>query len=45
MKNEYLPNFVPTSDEELVSAVYAAAMKINEEKKVTSCFNAAGISP
>jgi len=45
MKNEYLPNFVPTSDEELVSAVYVAAMKINEEKKVTSCFNAAGIPP
>jgi len=45
MKNEYLPNFVPTSDEELGSAVYAAAMKINKEKKVLSCFKTAGILP
>ena len=42
MKNEYLSNFVPTSDEELGSAVYAAAMKINEEKKILACFNTAG---
>jgi hypothetical protein len=45
MKNEYLPNFVPTSDEELVAEVYAAAMKINEEEKIVSCFNTAGIEP
>jgi transposase len=45
MKNEYLPNFVPISDEELVSEVYAVAMKINEEKKIDSCFNTAGIEP
>jgi len=43
MKNEYLPNFVPRTDGELVDAVDAAAMKNNEEKKVMSCFNAAGI--
>ena len=45
MKNEYLPNFVPRTDGELVDAVDAAAMKNNEEKKVMSCFNAAGIPP
>ena len=45
MKNEDLPNFVPTMDEELVSAVYAAAMKINDKKKIHSCFNNAGSVP
>jgi transposase len=45
MKNEYLPNFVPTTDEELVAAVDAAAKRINEEKQVASCFNIAGIPP
>jgi transposase len=43
MKNEYLSNFVPTSDEELTAAVCAAAMKINEKKKIDACFNTAGI--
>ena len=45
MKNEYLPNFVPTTDEELVAAVDSAAERINEEQQITSCFNIAGIPP
>jgi len=44
MKREYLPNFVPMTDEELVSAVDSAAMRINEEKQVSACFNFAGIT-
>ena len=43
MKNVYLPNFVPTSDEELVRETMAAAMKINEEKQLTACFKQAKI--
>jgi len=45
MKNEYLPNFVPTTDEELVAAVDSAAERINEEQQITACFNIAGIPP
>jgi transposase len=45
MKNVYLPNFVPTTDEELVSNVYAAAMRINEEHQLPSCFKNAALPP
>jgi len=45
MKNVYLSNFVPTSDEELTSTVHAAAMRINEEHFLPSCFDHAGIMP
>jgi transposase len=41
MKNVSLPNFVPTSDAELVENVLAAAMRINEEHLVTSFFKQA----
>ena len=44
MKNVSLPNFVPTADEELVREVMAAAMTINEEKKIPACFKQAGIA-
>jgi putative transposase len=45
MKNVYLPNFVPTSDEELTREVMKAAKKINEEKQIHACFKQAKISP
>jgi hypothetical protein len=45
MKNGYLPNFVPTTDEELVEAVEEAASRINEEKLLNACFKVAGITP
>jgi transposase len=45
MKNDYLPNFVPTTDEELVMAVNSAASRINKEKQLNACFNVAGIPP
>ena len=45
MKNIYLPNFVPTTDEELVLNVHAAAMRINDERQLSSCFKHANISP
>jgi transposase len=45
MKNDYLPNFVPTTDEELIDAVEAAARRINEEKKLIACFNVASMPP
>ena len=45
MKNEYLPNFVPTTEEELVSVVAMAAKQINDEQKGTACFNSAGLPP
>ena len=45
MKNDYLPNFIPTTDEELIRAVEAAASRINEEKKIMDCFNVASIKP
>jgi len=45
MKNVYLPNFVPASDEELTREVMAAAMRINEEKQLYACFQQAKISP
>jgi transposase len=45
MKNDYLPNFVPTTDEELIGVVEAAANRINEEKKIMDCFNVASIKP
>jgi len=45
MKNVYLPNFVPTSDEELVLVVQAAAMRINEERHLPFCFNNAALPP
>ena len=45
MKNDYLPNFVPTTDEELIGAVEAAANRINDEKKMIACFNVAGMPP
>lgn len=44
MKNVYLCNFVPTSDDELTSTVDAAAMRINEEHLLPSFFEHAGIS-
>lgn len=44
MKNVYLCNFVPSSDEELKSAVAAAAMKINDEHLLPSFFQHIGIS-
>jgi hypothetical protein len=45
MKNDYLPNFVPTTNKELVDAVEGAARRINEEKRLRECFNSAGIPP
>jgi transposase len=45
IKHVYLPNFVPTSDEELVREVYEAAMRINAEKKLSGCFKQAGLPP
>jgi transposase len=45
MKNVYLPNFVPKTDDELIAAVYAAAMRINEECQLNSCFKKASIPP
>jgi transposase len=45
IKNVYLPNFVPTSDEELTREVMKAARNINEEKQLTACFQQAKISP
>ena len=45
MKNVYLCNFVPTSDDELTSTVHAMAMRINEESLLTSFFEHAGITP
>ena len=38
IKNGSLPNFVPTSDDELVTDVHAAAMKINEKQMITAWF-------
>jgi transposase len=45
MKNVYLPNFVPKTDDELASTVYTAAMRINEERQLPSCFKKANIPP
>ena len=45
MKNVYLSNFVPASDEELTSAVQAAAKRINEEQLLPSFFKLADYSP
>jgi transposase len=45
IKNVYLPNFVPTSDDELVSAVHAAAMKINNERLLPAFFKHANLNP
>jgi len=45
MKNQYLSNFVPTSDEQLVKEVMTAAERINEEKQIHNCFKQAGIIP
>ena len=45
IKNDYLPNFVPTTEKELVASVTMAAKQINEERKVTACFKTAGIPP
>ena len=45
MKKVYLPNFVPTSDEELVSVVHAAAMRINERRLLPAFFKLADIPP
>ena len=43
IKNVYLPNFVPKTNEELVLAVHSAAMRINKERQLHSCFKNAGI--
>jgi transposase len=43
MKNGYLSNFVPTSDEQLQKEVMMAADLINEKKQLHSCFKQAGI--
>ncbi len=44
VKCVYLPNFVPTTDEELVWTVDQAAERINEEKLLPSFFKLAGLS-
>jgi transposase len=43
MKNVYLCNFVPNSDEQLVSTVHAAAMRIDMEGLLPSFFEHAGL--
>ncbi len=43
MKHVYLCNFVPTSEVELKSAVFSAAMRINEEHLLSSFFKHAGV--
>jgi len=45
IKNVYLPNFVPTSDDELVTAVHAAAMQINDEQLLQAFFKHANLKP
>jgi len=45
IKNVYLANFVPTSDEELLSAVLESGERINEQKLLHSFFAQAGIRP
>jgi len=45
IKNVYLANFVPTSDEELVSTVLASGERINKEKLLPAFFMHAGITP
>ena len=45
IKNVYLPNFVPKTDDELVSTVHAMAMRINKEHQLLSCFKNANIPP
>lgn len=42
-KHVYLPNFVPTSDEELVEEVNKAMERINEDKLLPSFFKHAGL--
>jgi len=45
IKKVYLANFVPASDEELVSAVLERGERINKEKLLLSFFAHAGIRP
>lgn len=44
VKHVYLPNFVPRSDEELVTTVNEAMERINEENLLPSFFKHSGLS-
>ena len=45
MKNVYLPNFVPTANEELTAAVQTAASQINDDQILHATFKHAGSAP